>query len=334
MVALHSFKPPIRMKLFKKIVKWAARIAGVFAALIILLLLYIQISYRQKFDVPETHVKASTDTAVIARGRYLAMGPAHCWSCHAPDGITNLQKGPAGGMSGGLELKLPFGTLYAPNITPDDASGIGTYTDEMLARALRHNVKHDRTALVPFMSYNGMSDEDLQAVISYLRSTPAVYHEVPKNDVNMLGKGVMRFLLKNHEHKTPPPVAVKADTTAEYGRYLAFNVANCHGCHTSRDKNGQFNGTPFAGGYEMPTPAGTFTTANLTPHAASGATARWSAEDFIRRFRMGAAYPQSPMPWKSYQAMTDNDLRALYNFLRSLPPAGNKVIPFKPGKPA
>ncbi|WP_346319986.1 cytochrome c [Chitinophaga sp. YIM B06452] len=317
--------------MMKRFFKWVLRVFLGIATLILLLILYIQLTYKRKFDALPTGIKASTDSAVIARGEYLVMGPAHCWACHTPGAHENLQEAPSGGMSGGLEIKLPFGTLYAPNITNDAATGIGTYTDEMLARAIRFNVKHDRTALVPFMTYNGMSDEDLTAVISYLRSTKPVVHEVPQHDLNVLGKGVMRFLMKSYEHATPPPAALRPDTSAEYGKYLAINVANCHGCHTNRDKSsGQFIGTPFAGGYEMPTKSGTFTSANLTPHPATGVLAKWSAGDFVQRFRAGAAYPESPMPWKAFQEMTDNDLKALYYFLRSIEPAEQRVTAFRP----
>ncbi|MBO9155220.1 c-type cytochrome [Chitinophaga sp. GCM10012297] len=317
--------------MMKRFFSWALRIFLGIVTVIMLLVLYIQLTYRRKFDAPPTGIVASKDSAVIARGEYIVMGPGHCWTCHAPDAIENLQKGPAGGMSGGVEIKLPFGTLYTPNITNDAATGIGTYSDEMLARAIRFNVKHDRTALIPFMSYNGMSDEDLTAVISYLRATTPVVHEVPPHNINLLGKGVMRFLLKNYEHETPPPAAMKPDTTAEYGKYLAFSVTNCHGCHTNRDKNnGQFIGTPFAGGAEMPSKSGVFFTANLTPHPENGVLSKWSAEDFVRRFRTGAAYPESPMPWKSYQRMTDNDLKALYYFLKTVEPSANKVTAFRP----
>lgn len=314
----------------KKVLKWTARVLGGLAAIIILLLIYVQFTWRQEFDAPSTGIVASKDSAVIARGEYLVMGPAHCWTCHAPDGIENLQKGPAQGMSGGIAINLPFGTIYTPNITNDAAHGIGTYSDEMLARAIRHNVKHDRTALIPFMSYNGMSDEDLRAVISYLRTTQPVSVKVPENDINMLGKIVSRFMLKSYAHSTPPPAALQPDTTAEYGKYIAFNITNCHGCHTNRNKTGAHVGPAFAGGYEMPSPGGIFTTPNLTPHP-TGVLAKWTAEDFIRRFRAGAAYPESPMPWKAYQRMTDNDLRALYNFLKTVEPVENKVTPFRAG---
>jgi hypothetical protein len=144
----------------------------VIALTICLLLALIGISYMEftynsyTFEVPPTGIRASKDAKVIERGKYLAMGPAHCCNCHAADGETNLQTGTRTGMSGGLPFKLPFGTIYSPNITPDAETGIGSYSDEQLARVIRHSVKHDNTALIPFMSFNGMNDPDIIFLLS------------------------------------------------------------------------------------------------------------------------------------------------------------------------
>ena len=314
----------------KKVLKSVSRILGAIAVIVSVFLIYVQISYKKEFDVPETGIRASKDSSVIARGKYLVMGPGHCWNCHAPDGETNLQSGSKVGMIGGKEFKLPFGVLYSPNITSDTATGIGAFSDEMLAQAIRYSVRPDKTALVPFMSYNGMSDDDIQAVISYLRTTRPVRNKVKENSINVIGKAVVRFVLKPVFSDPAPRASLQPDTTAEYGNYLATSVGNCVGCHTRRDKNtGEFSGSKFAGGYQISVSNGTFTTPNLTPHATTGAIVNWRPGDFVQRFRTGAVYPQTPMPWKSFQTLTDNDLKALYYYFKSLKPVDNKVIVFQ-----
>jgi mono/diheme cytochrome c family protein len=296
----------------------------------LLVVSYVESSYNtHTFELPPTGIKSSRDIKVIERGRYLVMGPAHCWNCHAADGETNLQTGTRTGMSGGLAFKIPFGTIYSPNITPDAETGIGSYSDEQLASVIRHNLKHDNTALIPFMSFNGMNDPDVTAVISYLRSIKPIRNKVPANDLNFLGKIVKRFIIKPKQTLRPKTLAL--DTSAAYGEYLAISVANCYSCHTNRDKNtGEFIGEKFGGGFEMKTLNAVFTTPNLTPDVQTGAIAGWTSKDFITRFRTGAIFPDTPMPWKPYSSMSDTELKALYNYFKQLKPTRNKVVAYRP----
>ncbi|MCF0063739.1 cytochrome c [Dyadobacter chenwenxiniae] len=311
----------------KKRWKVTGRALLVLSLIVGVFLIYIQFSYRQKYDVPQTGIVASRDSAVIARGEYLVMGVGHCWNCHAPDGETNLQTGSRIGMSGGLPFKLPFGTVYSANITSDTLTGIGGYSDEMLARTLRYSVRHDNTALIPFMAYNGMSDADIRAVISYLRTIKPIRNQVPKTHLNMAGKIVARFVLKPVVADPPAPKAITRDTSIAYGKYLATAVGNCVSCHTNRDKNtGAFVGSKFAGGYQMKSKTGVFVTPNLTPDPKTGVIASWKPSDFVRRFRAGAVRPHTPMPWKSFQSLSENDLKALYYFLHSLEPVNNNQV--------
>lgn len=301
----------------KKFIKVTLALVGCVS----LFLLYVQISYQQKFEAPVvTGIKASTDSAVIAHGRYLVYSVAHCYTCHMPDSLIRLKQ--IEHMIGGHVFETPFATFYTPNLTPDSATGIGRYSDEQLARSIRYSINHDNNAMAPFMTYNAMSDNDLTAIISYLRSTIPVRNEVPPHDLNMVGKILMRFVIK------PPvivPENIAADTTVEYGRYLAYNVANCRGCHTNRGATGEFVGDPFAGGYRWDLGTVTLTSPNLTPHDTTGWIYAWSEKDFINRFKRGRTFPESPMPWEAFSTMSENDVKAIYRFLRSLPPSSNKV---------
>jgi mono/diheme cytochrome c family protein len=307
----------------KKVVKSL----GIFLGLASVVLLYVQFTYRQTYQAPATGLRASTDSAIITRGKYLVMGPAHCWTCHVEDPTqVDIQQG-LPDMSGGLELPLPLiAKLRTPNITPDQKTGIGRYTDEQLARAIRYNLSPNGHALIPFMTYNSMSDADIVAIISYLRSAKPVEKAIPAHDFSMLGKVLMRFMIKPNlsgAHLAYP--ATTPDTSARYGKYLAHSVTNCNGCHTQRGPTGEFTGKPFAGGHKKELPTATFVVPNLTPDPKTGRIVHWNQQAFINRFRAGKVYPEEFMPWEAYQQMSDNDLKAIYNFLQTLEPVQNKV---------
>jgi mono/diheme cytochrome c family protein len=244
-----------------------------------------------------------------------------------PDSI--LKKGDKEPMMGGNPLKTPFAVFNTPNITSDEETGIGNFTDEQLARAIRYNINHNNKAMVGFMTYNGMNDDDISAIISYLRSTTPIRNAVPEHDYNMIGKILMRFMIKP---ATPKVENLRPDTSAAYGKYLAYNVTNCNGCHTKRGKTGAFVGQPFAGGYSWDHEDAKYTSANLTPDDSTGRISKWSQAAFIQRFRAGRVLDHSPMPWDAYQILNDNDLKALYNFLRQLPAVRNEVTTYEPKK--
>jgi mono/diheme cytochrome c family protein len=284
-------------------------------------LLYVQLSYMRDFEAPVvTGISARSDSATVERGKYLVSGAAHCYTCHMPDSL--LRKGMKEPMLGGYVFETPFAQFITPNLTSDVETGLGSYKDEQLARAIRYHINHDGHAMVGFMSYNAMSDDDLTAVISYLRTVPPVKNKVPAHNYNMLGKILMRFMVE--------PVQVEVqnvtpDSTVEYGRYLAYNVTNCNGCHTQRNATGQIVGKPMAGGSSWDYEDAVYTSPNLTFNDSTGRIASWSQKDFIARFRMGKVFPHTPMPWEAYQSLSDRDLSALYKFLKSLTPIHNEI---------
>ena len=321
--------------------KTVLKIVGVaLLALVAGFMAYVQLSWQKEYEAPLPEFSALTDSAMIARGKYLAYGPAHCASCHVPmDKVVEVESGLEIPLSGGRELPIPPGKFRAPNLTPHPETGIGNMSDAQLARALRYNVKRDNTCLFPFMPFNGLTDEDLTAVISFLRSQPAVEHDVPKTALSFMGKALMAFgLIKPEFPAQAPPISLVKAPTAEYGKYLAYNVANCYGCHTNRDlKTGEFIGEPFAGGLyfepDLFSEGYSFTTPNLTPDEETGIMARWSEDQFIARFKAGRVHQGSHMPWGAYSRMDSTDLRALYQFLHSVKAVKNPIdqIVFAPG---
>jgi mono/diheme cytochrome c family protein len=177
-----------------------------------------------------------------------------------------------------------------------------------------------------------MSDDDLNAIISYLRAQPSVKHAVPENEWTLPGKVVRTFMdvMKPRRAINPAPATPATGDSAARGEYLARSVSNCVGCHTKRDSaTFTATGTEFAGGWEMepdPNPAADpdewFITPNLTPMDGGGLLKFPDRATFVARFKNGGRhYEGSPMPWESFARMSTEDLESLYEFLHTLPPA-------------
>lgn len=277
--------------------------------------------WDRTFDAPLPAITASTDSAVIARGRYLALGPARCAECHT-DPAARDSSGAVPALVGGREFKLPIAVIHVPNITPHPTMGIGGFTDGQLARILRSGVRHDGRVLVPFMEYEQLSDQDIQALISYLRVQPPVAHEVPPHSYNVLGKLILAFVMKPPAPAAAPATSPAESVSAERGAYLAEAVATCAGCHSKRSHtDGSYIGARYAGGGEFETedPTKVFVSPNLTP-SGTGVINRFSEDQFVARFRMGPLLPGTPMPWRQFGNMSETDVRSLYRYLKSLPP--------------
>jgi mono/diheme cytochrome c family protein len=275
-------------------------------------------------EAPYPDIHASSDPAVVERGRYLVEGAAHCGECHGekePAAVSRLGRP----MTGGMEFALPVGTFRVPNITTDKETGIGKYKDEELARFIRYGVKPNGQAALPFMPYANLSDEDLTAIISFLRTQEPVRHAVPEHDVNPLGRVVQAYVLSPKGPSHTPPKSFPPAPTAEYGEYIAHNIGNCVMCHTKVDvRTGEFAGPMFGGGAEHEAagnPEKKFLSPNLTPDPRWGWLQGWTEDAFVQRFHGGRVHADSPMPWEAFKGMTDDDLRALYRYFQTLPPA-------------
>lgn len=322
----------------KKVILW---IFGIIAILIIALVLFVTTTYNKDYDAPYPDLSATTDSAMIARGAYLAYGPAHCATCHVPmDQIMEVEAGKRIPLSGGWEFAIPPATVRAPNLTPDMETGIGKLTDGEIARAMRYSVNHKNKFMMPFMPFQELSDEDVIAILSFLRSQEAVHHVVEPTEYSFLGKALLAFgAIKPEGPKNTPPAKVPIERSAAYGAYIANSVGNCVGCHTERDmKTGALIGTPMAGGMVFePDPFSqgySFISPNLTPDPETGIMVRWDEATFISRFRQGRIHQGSHMPWGSFARMTETDLKALYMYISGLDPVQNHIdkIVFAPGE--
>jgi mono/diheme cytochrome c family protein len=318
------------MKLVRRIL---VTLLGILAIVVAGFAAWVASRQDLRFDAPTPALTASTDSAVIARGRYIVRDVAACASCHgAPEAVLATAEGEETPLSGGASFVIPPGTFRVPNITPDPETGIGRLSDGQIARALRHGVRHDGAALLPFMEMQGLADEDLVAVISYLRSMPPVRNEVPDHEWTLLGRIVRATVLANPVGPSaPPPAASPRGATVENGRYLAHAVATCQSCHTTRDKaTGKFTNAEFSGTNEFESLLGsdqTWAPPNLTPDPKTGMSARMDEDAWVTRFRGGRILPGSPMPWPGYARMDEDDLRAIHKYLRTLPPVEHDTGP-------
>lgn len=319
--------------MWKKIGLITLSLAGVVSLVLVGLVLMGLQRWDRTFEAPYPDVQALADSSVIRTGAYLAYGPAHCAYCHTQlDQMARIDAGEEPPLSGGFTFELPFGTVHTPNLTPDPETGIGRRTDGELARILRHGVRADGRAALPFMEFHQLSDMDLQAVISFLRAQPPVRNEVPPHEFNLMGKLVMAYMIKPPASiQEPPAAAPPSEPTVERGAYLADNVAACGGCHTKRSMmDGSYLAPRYSGGNEMERdsdPNYVFVTPNLTPDPQTGVIANWTEEEFIARFRKGKVFPDSHMPWAPFSRMSDSDLRAIYRYLMSLDPVENATSP-------
>jgi mono/diheme cytochrome c family protein len=279
-----------------------------------------------RFDASYPHVAASTDSSVLERGRYIVRVVAPCAGCHGdPARRTAYTTGADVPLSGGFVFDIPPGQFYTRNLTPDTETGLGNVSDGAVARALRYGVGHDGRALLPFMEMQGLSDDDLQAVVSYLRTQSPVRNSVPPHQFTLLGKVVKATALaKPVGPSATPPTRSPRGASTETGRYLVESVALCWSCHTERSQmTGALTGPRFGGttGFtESDDPTRTWSPPNITSDPETGRLGKMSEDQFVARFRQGRVIPGSPMPWQAFSRLAEDDLRAIYRYLKSVPP--------------
>jgi mono/diheme cytochrome c family protein len=304
----------------------------------VVLAAYVWRTWDRTWDVPTPDIHASADPDVIKRGEYLVFGPAHCVECHTASAETferYVDTGVRPPLAGGMPFAVPpLGTLYPKNLTPDPETGIGRYSDGQIARLLRYSVLANGHASVqPLMPYGSMSDDDLTAIISFLRAQPPVRHMVRNAEWTLAGKVVKSLspVFKPRTDIRAPKTSPAEQPTRERGEYLARSVGNCGGCHSPRSQmTFQLSGPEFSGGTPMeprPLPdvdrAMWFVPPNLTPLEGSAIRRFPDRETFVARFqRGGRKHEASPMAWDSFAKMTTADAGALFEYFMSLPAAG------------
>jgi mono/diheme cytochrome c family protein len=258
----------------------------------------------------------------LERGRYLAEHVLQCFICHSERDASQPGAPPVEARKGaGVVFSESEGRLIvAPNITPDFETGAGGWTDDMLARAIREGIGHDGRALHPSMWYGSfamLSDEDLAAVVVYLRSIPAVRNSLPLT--RLPDEERTRIAGQPQPITEPVPGPAPGDALAR-GKYLV-NVADCGGCHTSWYSK-RMPGL-FAGGNHIERRYGSAFSTNITHHASG---VGYPADAFIAVMRGGKGGSLSAlMPWVAFKGMTDADLEAIHLALGTLQPVAHYI---------
>lgn len=263
--------------------------------------------FNRAFTVTPKPVRIPTDAATVARGLHIAKTRG-CMECHGKDlgGAKVVEDG-------------AMGRLYGANLTSGTGGRVAAWKDEDWVRAIRHGVGPDSRGLflMPSQEFSHLSDDDLAAVIAYIKTVPAVNRDRVAIELGpvtrvLLTIGKMKLAAEEIDHANLSPASVTPGVTVEYGRYVS---AGCTGCH----------GPNFSGGKIDIGPPDWPHAANLTP---AGNLAKWSEEDFVRVVRT-AKRPDgtelNPVMPRSFGQMDDVELKALYAYFKTLPAAEKGV---------
>ena len=277
-----------------------------------------------------TEIRFEPTPARLERGRYLVQsGGVGCIVCHSEvkadsEGRLSIVSGMGLAGRSWTSDDMPF--LTAPNLTPDPATGIGAWSDDELARAIREGISRDGRALFPIMPYEKMralTDDDLASVIVYLRAQAPVSHPLPQTNVPF----PLSRLINAVPEPVTAPVTADLSTPEKRGRYLT-TIAACADCHTPMDERGaRLSGMDFAGGFELRfTGTKTVWAANITPGV--NGIPYYTEELFVETMRTGRVRDRelsTIMPTMVYRGMTEGDLRDIFTYLKTLAPVDHYV---------
>ncbi len=253
----------------------------------------------------------------IERGAYLVNAVMACNSCHTPIGPNGPDVSRL--LSGGRTFDEPRFKVTGSNITPDKDTGIGNWSDAELKAFLRTGVRPNGVPVAPIMPnifYTVLTARDLDALVAYLRSIPAVHRETPAPE----------YRAKSPHEEAPyaGPQMTEADLAdqVQHGRYLA-TIAHCLECHTPPGEAGHdFANSAGRGGAVFKGPFGEVVSANITSHPTKG-LGGWSDDEIKRALTQGISRDgrklKPPMAYAAYAHMTAQDQSALVAFLRTLP---------------
>lgn len=269
--------------------------------------------------------RAEDQQALRSRGEYLVNGPAACGNCHTKRGPDLLADSNVY-LAGGYKFDIPPGLAISKNITPDTDTGIGSWTDQQIIRAIREGVTREGNVIgppMPISYYNKMSDDDVKAIVAYLRTVKPIRNSVRESKY------------KIPLHAEPPakglPPPAKADKVA-YGAYVA-GLAHCLECHTPPTATGEpdyANLTGAGGRPFFPMDGKLVRGANITSDKETG-IGSWTDDEVKRAITEGIRkdgrqlIPQMPYPY--FKTMTAEDLDAVVAYIRTLPPISHKVEP-------
>ncbi len=322
----------------KKWLKILLYVLSGIALFIVGALSYVKVALPNVGPPPVWQVEGTP--AQIERGAYLANGVMVCMQCHSQRDFGLFaapSKAGTSGMGGEVhDQRLGFpGRYISTNLSPYH---LGEWTDGEIFRAITSGVSRDGKALFPIMphpNFGQLDEKDIKSVIAYLRTLEPIEYDPEPSESDF----PMNFIINLIPQKANPQAMPSKSDKVAYGKYL-ITAGSCSSCHTLQDEQGSAIGPEFGGGMAFPLADGsTVRASNLTPHATG--IGSWSAQQFVQRFKAfsDSSYVphkvkpggfQTVMPWYSYAEMTEEDLSAIYEFLRSVPPADVVVEKFTP----
>jgi mono/diheme cytochrome c family protein len=299
---------------------------------------YVKLALPNVGPAPELKLAATPD--LVQRGEYLANNVMVCMDCHSTrnwnEFAAPLVPGTLGKGGEIFDQKMGFpGTYYSANITP---AGIKDWTDGEVFRAITTGVRKNGKPIFPVMphhNYGKLDAEDIKAIIAYVRSLPAIENTVPQSSSDF----PMNFIINTIPSKASLTTKPSNTDAVAYGKYMV-TAASCGECHTPFEKGKLLDEFYMAGGRVFEMPAGTLTSVNITPDPQTG-IGNWTKEAFIGKFKMYRDSANSHMkvdfmkeyntimPWTMYARMTDEDLGAIYTYLRTIKPINKTNVKFK-----
>lgn len=284
-------------------------------------------------------VKKNSDDASIKHGEYLAWHVAGCMDCHSKRDLNKFSAPVIPGTEGmggerfGPEFGLP-GNIFAKNITP---AGIGKWTDEELIKAITTGVNKNGDTLfpiMPYLAYAGMAKEDLLDIIKYIRTLKPIENEIPKRQLFIpIAAAIPPQLPKPDLDKNQKP---NPADKVKYGEYLV-KMGSCSDCHTPMVKGAPDFSRYLAGGNSFETPTFKVLSANITPDK-EGGIGTWTEKMFLQKFKVNSSDDyvnrdpgknNSIMPWSLFGKMKEDDLKAIYAYLSTIPPQKGKISPWQ-----
>jgi cytochrome c553 len=307
------------------------------AIILIALLISFSVFYSCNNSTKETTAETSSEDSLkakVERGSYLANHVAMCMGCHSERDITKFALPLVAGKEGGGHV-MPFGKaegvpgeVTPPNITP---FALKDWTDAEIVRAVTQGINKKGDTLFPLMPYHSFSrlvKDDIDAIVAYIRTLKPVESVMPARKLeitpSMFGPLPENTLATN---KKPDP-----SDKVKYGEYL-ITAAICGECHTPMGPQGPDFSKAYSGGFLFDIGIFKVTVGNITPDSATG-IGTWTEEAFVQKFKTNAAQTakgENPgkfntiMPWSMYAGMKEEDLKAIYAYLRTVPPITNKV---------
>lgn len=293
--------------------KWLRRggiglgvLLGVVVLLVATAFAVSQRNLRKTYAISPRDFVVPAGSASVQKGQHFARAITKCVDCHGDD------------LSGKVYVDDPAIGRFVPGNLTAGRGGVGAkLTPADWERAVRHGVGRDGRALIfmPSEDFSTLSDEDLGAIVAWARQLPPVDHQLPPSKVGPMARilnavGQLPLAAQKIEHTSPryAATAPAAGPTPEYGEYLA-NVGGCAGCH----------GPGFSGGHVPGTPPDFKPAANITPKGIG----HYTEADFFRALREGTRPDGTKidpfMPWKLAREMSDDEIRALYAYLRTVP---------------